>query len=303
MAEDLKEHIKNLLGEQKPMNPLMTGLKERVKKDGIQVKALIFDIYGTLLVSSSGDIQEKTFNATNLQKALIDASYILHDDMPEGAFNFMIEDFRFTILEHHKRAKQNKIPYPEINIREVWSEVLARAEKKYWITSRKESSMEKFIITFEVLSNNVYPMPGMEEIIRHCQKLGIPMGIVSNAQFYTPLIMNFYLHNEKLEETVPPFAPELTVFSYQYNKSKPDVYLFRKILPVLREKYHIEPSETVFVGNDMLKDIYTAKSAGFKTALFAGDKCSLKMRKDSVNNLHPDFVITDLQQIKKLVEQ
>lgn len=301
MANDLKKHIKSLLDDQKPLAPMMTGLKERTETNGIQIKALIFDIYGTLLVSSSGDIDESSFNALNLQKALIDANYIIHDDTPEGAFNFMIEDFRYTILEHHKRAKEDAIPHPEINIREVWSEVLERARKKYWITSGKESSLEKFIITFEVLSNNVFPMPGMEEIIRHCQEQGIPLGIVSNAQFYTPLIMNYYLHNEKLEETVPPFDPDLTVFSYQYNKSKPDDYLFRKIIPVLREKYRIEPAEAVFVGNDMLKDIYTANSAGFKTALFAGDKRSLKMREDSVNNLHPDFVLTDLQQIKKLI--
>lgn len=301
MGKDLKKHMQQLLDDQSELAPIATGLKERVDHDGCMIKAFIFDIYGTLLVSSSGDINEASFNTVNVQKALIDAGYVIHDDLPEGAFDFMLEDFRFTILEYHKKAKKSGVPYPEINIKNVWADVLQRASDKLWITVRKESCLEKFILTFEVLSNSVFPMPGMAEVIEFFKEKNYPLGIVSNAQFYTPLIMNYYLNNDHLEETVPPFDPDLTVFSYKLNKSKPDNYLFKKIIPVLKEKYDIRPSETVFVGNDMLKDIFTANSAGFKTALFAGDRRSLKMRKDSVENLHPDFVITDLEQLKKLI--
>ncbi|MCF8309550.1 MAG: HAD family hydrolase [Bacteroidales bacterium] len=302
MANDLKEHMKRLLDEQSPLAPLATDFEEKTELNGSHVKAFIFDVYGTLLVSSSGDIKESTFSELNLQKALIDADYIIHDDLPEGAFSFMLEDFRFTILEHHKRAKNKDIPYPEINIKEVWEEVLNRAAEKLWITIKEESCLEKFIITFEVLSNKVFPMPGMREIIDELKKLGYPMGIISNAQFYTPLIMNYFLRNEKLEEAVPPFDPELTVFSYQLNKSKPDDHLFRKIIPVLQQKYSIQPSEVVYVGNDMLKDIYAANAAGFKTALFAGDRRSLKLRENRVSDLSPDFIITELHQLKNLIK-
>ncbi|MCF8232391.1 MAG: HAD family hydrolase [Bacteroidales bacterium] len=302
MEKDLKEHMKRLLDDQSPLAPLATDFEEKTELNGSQIKAFIFDIYGTLLVSSSGDIKESTFSELNIQKALIDAGYVIHDDLPEGAFNFMLEDFRFTIFEYHKKAKSQESPYPEINIKEVWKKVLNRAAEKLWITIKQESCLEKFIITFEVLSNKVFPMPGMREIIDELKNLGYPLGIISNAQFYTPLIMNYFLRNEKMEEAIPPFDPELTVFSYQLNKSKPDDFLFRKIIPVLQKKYHIHPEEVVYVGNDMLKDIYAANAAGFKTALFAGDRRSLKLRENSVTNLRPDFVITDLYQLKKLIK-
>ena len=55
----------------------------------------------------------------------------------------------------------------------------------------------------------------------------------------------------------------------------------------------------LYVGNDMLNDIYPAAKAGFKTALFAGDSRSLRLRKDKpkCKYLSADIVITDLIQL------
>jgi len=49
----------------------------------------------------------------------------------------------------------------------------------------------------------------------------------------------------------------------------------------------------------MLNDIYPAQKVGFQTALFAGDKRSLRLRNDDprCKNLKPDLVITDLIQL------
>jgi putative hydrolase of the HAD superfamily len=59
----------------------------------------------------------------------------------------------------------------------------------------------------------------------------------------------------------------------------------------------------LFIGNDMLKDIYASSQVGFKTALFAGDKRSLRLRDDDERTagLKPDYVITELSQILEIV--
>ncbi|MDZ7774761.1 MAG: HAD hydrolase-like protein [Bacteroidales bacterium] len=132
------------------------------------------------------------------------------------------------------------------------------------------------MLTFELLSNQVYPMPGMADIIATFQH-NIPLGIVSNAQFYTPLIMNHYLKNEPSEEAIPPFDPDLTVFSFKLGKGKPDSYLYKSIIPNLKNKNTGWNQEALFIGNDMLNDVYAANKAGFKTALFAGDKMFAKV--------------------------
>ena len=35
-------------------------------------------------------------------------------------------------------------------------------------------------------------MPGMKEVIHKLAGKGLPLGIISNAQFYTPVILNFF---------------------------------------------------------------------------------------------------------------
>jgi putative hydrolase of the HAD superfamily len=58
----------------------------------------------------------------------------------------------------------------------------------------------------------------------------------------------------------------------------------------------IRHDEVLYVGNDMLNDIMPANSVGFRTALFAGDARSLRLREDepSVRGSTPDLVVTDL---------
>ena len=67
----------------------------------------------------------------------------------------------------------------------------------------------------------------------------------------------------------------------------------------MKNQYGINENETLYIGNDMLNDVYTAASCGLKTALFAGDKRSLRLRTDNpkVNGLSPDCIITELLQI------
>ena len=61
----------------------------------------------------------------------------------------------------------------------------------------------------------------------------------------------------------------------------------------------IPVNAALYLGNDMLNDIYPAQKVGFKTALFAGDARSLRLREDDpgCKNLSPDIIITDLIQL------
>ncbi len=74
--------------------------------------------------------------------------------------------------------------------------------------------------------------------------------------------------------------------------------LYQKLSNSL-SKIPLQPQEVLFIGNDMLNDIYGAQQMGFKTVLFAGDQRSLRWRKDHqlTQGLKPDFIINDLMQI------
>ncbi|MCL1812348.1 MAG: hypothetical protein FWG29_02365, partial [Treponema sp.] len=57
----------------------------------------------------------------------------------------------------------------------------------------------------------------------------------------------------------------------------------------------------LYIGNDMKNDITGAAGEGFTTALFAGDRRSLRLREDdpACAGKRPDMVLRDLQTLEK----
>ena len=80
--------------------------------------------------------------------------------------------------------------------------------------------------------------------------------------------------------------------------------LFGKVVDILEKEYNIKSDEVVYVGNDMLNDIYCASQFGFKTVLFAGDVRSLRLRANDerIQNIKPSAIITELPQLVDLVK-
>ncbi len=299
------KYIENWLSNLDELLPEETGVEARLKKlDG--VKALIFDIYGTLLISSSGDIDKADFLASNLREAITGSGLAfaqMDATAQEEVLALLLDKFMNIVNAHQDEGRKSGIPYPEIDIRKVWEDLLAFADKEKLLHRQKDFDALTLTFIFELLSNRVWPMPGMKEIIEYFHKQGYPLGIVSNAQFYTPVMMNYFLtRTTKMEETIKYFDPELTVFSYKLRRSKPDPGIFDPMLAGLKSKYGIEAGQAAFIGNDMLKDIYPAAQRGMKTVFFAGDKRSLRLRKDKaeVKGLMPDVVITELKQLKQI---
>ncbi len=302
MRNDSKKYIKNLLDNLDPLLPIPTGIKPRYSRDA-DIKAVVFDIYGTLLISSSGDVDQAEITEENLKQAL-DASGIKILDNNQNTLDYILNDFDRTINICQDAGRMNNLPYPEIDILSIWRIVLIHAKRKGLIAIEKDADISLMTCVFEFLSNKVSMMPGLIEMISALKERRIPLGIISNAQFYTPVLMNYYLNNKiSLKERIKGFDKELTVFSYKFGKGKPDQTLFNELVPTLKWNYGIIPAEVLFVGNDMLKDIYASNQTGFKTVLFVGDKRSLRMRKDDIRtkSLRPDYIIDHLEQITNIV--
>lgn len=68
-------------------------------------------------------------------------------------------------------------------------------------------------------------------------------------------------------------------------------------------RLEFDPANTLYVGNDMLNDIWTASQAGCRTCLFADDRRSLRLReKDKrCKKLVPDATVDHLHQITELI--
>jgi putative hydrolase of the HAD superfamily len=68
-------------------------------------------------------------------------------------------------------------------------------------------------------------------------------------------------------------------------------------VPRVARRRNIAPAEALYLGNDARKDIHPAASLGFRTALFAGDARSLRLRESEPGLLPPDAILTELSQI------
>lgn len=304
MELNFRNDIKKWLDSSEKLQPVPTTFCPNLKTDSKEkIKAVIFDIYGTLLISSSGDIDQASLNKDNMRAAMEAGGFDL-SDCKEETCSFLLDQFQVQVKKQHEELKTKGYPYPDVDIFEVWKDMFEAAENKGLLKLSGNESWADTIMVFELLSNRVYPMPGMKEVLLEIKEMGIPIGIVSNAQFYTPIIMNYFLTGEfSTDQHIDLFEEDLSVYSFKELRAKPDTALFDKFIPVLNNKYNIEPSETIFVGNDMLKDVYTATKAGLRTVLFAGDERSLRLREDDarVKGMFPDFIINDLKQLTQII--
>jgi putative hydrolase of the HAD superfamily len=258
---------------------------------------IFFDVYGTLFVSSLGDISvsKSHISPRHFYQTLKIAAYNPHNSAGTAARDL----YYSTIEEIHTRLRNEKNSFPEVDIRAVWQQVITVLGKNELIFKTEQSlSTEEVSILFESLTNPVFPMPGLEETLSYLKEMNCIIGIISNAQFYTPSIFSAFTGKSVSQLG---FQEQLCFFSYEYASAKPGTYLFNIAEKKIRNEFAAE-GEIIYVGNDMLNDISAAKSAGFKTALFAGDKRSLRLRSDDprCNDIKPDLVITDLRQLKWL---
>ena len=270
-----------------PLRPIPTEL-ERCGKPTGQINCILFDVYGTLIMSGSGDVGANKITKNELSRLgeLLKKYRIPHSPQ-------QLLDALFSAIQiEHRTMKNIGIDYPEVDIIRIWETLLASVNLK---------NLPAFALQFELIINPVYPMPHLQELLTICRRTGIKMGIISNAQFYTPIIMEFFL-NRSLSSM--GFDPSLTVFSYLEGRAKPSLDLFEKA-GVSLDNYHIPRSSALYVGNDMLNDIKPAHEAGFQTALYAGDARSLRLRTDDMRcrGIIADMIVSDLDQLVDLVEQ
>jgi len=251
------------------------------------LRCLLFDIYGTLFISESGDSGLPEQDPARLKgiEALLKKYKVQKSTRP------LLDDLQRAIQFRHAELHSRGVDFPEVRIDKIWQQVL---QIKDLATARQ------FAFEFELIANPAYPMPNLAKLLSACRRSGIPMGIISNAQFYTAYLFAWFLG------AVPEdlgYRSELIFYSYKYEIAKPSVVLFEMAAEKLIEK-KIPPASALYIGNDMLKDIFPAKTAGFQTALFAGDRRSLRLRSDDprCRDLKPDLVITDLGQLIKLIQ-
>lgn len=252
------------------------------------VKAVIFDIYGTIInywrpgFDDKQSRQKILYDVFKLVSEFFGMEYFLKEINPKDPPEKTLGDFYHGLiaLSHETASKKGKA-FPEVKIEEVWNVILSILMKHgydryklYECTPEELSRRIAFRYNFLSLGRELYP--GVVSALEKLKEQNIVLGILSNAQFYTPIDLTLMIRdqsNGKYDDLFELFDVDLTFFSYEYGIAKPDQVLYRRLYDALYE-YHILPSQAVMVGNDLILDIKPSQDNGMKTAFFCGDSCS-----------------------------
>ena len=292
--EQRKELIEWVSNHLQPMQMQETGAVAR-RADISAIRCVLFDVYGTLLISGSGDVGvlKSAVRADAFEKALKDVGLSGTDGVGEQGLALFLN----AIERSHMQSRKAGVDHPEVDICEIWHQVLhaLQADGALFGGDINEWIIRQFAVVYECRVNPVWLMPGAKEVLKRIQSGNCMLGIISNAQFFTPMILEA-LFGKKLGAL--GVDESLCSWSWRTGVAKPSRAIFTPVLRKLAE-CGVNAEQVLYVGNDVLNDIWAAQRCGCRTALFAGDQRSLRLRTEDprCKNVQPDAVITQLDQL------
>ncbi len=284
MYQDMIEWINR---EHKQLAVTSPNVPPCKKKKITDSKVVLMDVYGTLLTSSAGEIGLTLPSQDSL-------TYPLFEKLAEKGIvfeNLCFDELRGRLQEIiSKTNSQSEKLYPEVDILAIWSELLTTLKSEgHYLGTVSDESVAWLSLIYEWSDNPCDIMPGSVAYLHYLTANNIPYGLVTNSQFYTPVI---------LEALFSPLLPECTIdpqlcsWSFIQGEGKPSLEMFARVLAYIKDELKIAVADTIYIGNDMRNDIWTYQSMGGKGVLFAGDVLSLRLREDYNNRKKPDYQIS-----------
>jgi putative hydrolase of the HAD superfamily len=293
-------HEKKLYLQNRVYTPL--SYPSRVEKL-YDIKAVIFDIYGTLV-----DYWRSEFSDQDLkEQALLDSfkrtadffkfTEYLEEINPDTVPERTLHDFYHGLIAlNHEKSLKKGVTFPEVRIEEIWVVIIMMLGRHGYDSSildlgeaRDVAKCAAYYYNFHALGRHFYD--GVVSALSGLNENNIKCGILSNAQFYTPIDLTLFIRdqsNNTCDDYRDLFDNDLIFLSYEYGVAKPNQILLQKLYDALYE-LQILPNQTLFVGNDLSLDIQPAAEAGMRTAFFTGDDMSAFVHELS-GEVIPDIV-------------
>lgn len=155
---------------------------------------------------------------------------------------------REIVADDHNAARARGILCAEVD----WPSVLARA-------LGVDGLSDDFVFAHAQSVRSISLEPGFGGFLELCRAVGLPLGIVSNAQAYTLRELDGALGRDHRGD----FEPDLMFWSFQNGFSKPDPHVFQMLTARLAQR-GIRPEEALMIGDREDNDIEPARAAGMQ---------------------------------------
>jgi putative hydrolase of the HAD superfamily len=219
-----------------------------------------------------------------------------------------LRDFYHGLIAlDHEKSRKRGIQYPEVKIERIWELIVLMLKRHgYGIDAPglgetgEVARCMAYYYNFHALGRGFFP--GVVDTLKALREKNIRLGIVSNAQFYTPIDLTLFVRdqsNQTLDDYLELFDVDLMIMSYELGRAKPDAMLFERLYDALYQQ-HVLPEQTVFVGNDLTSDIAPARKVGMKTAFFSGDRGS-SFTHDMEGTIVPDIAFDGWEELPQML--
>ena len=237
----------------------------------MNIRAVAFDVNGTLVRILADDDEERIFRAV--------AHFLTYQGI--DLHRHELRDLYFQIMKEQLRASPEK--YPEFDAIGIWRSIIEdhRTDFTRTLPAGKLQQMPLFLAEMSrgISRRRLGLYPYVREVLDILRER-YPLAIVTDAQSTNA---RGELHKVGLLGYFDPI-----IVSGDHGYRKPDRRLFQHAL----DGMGVAAGNTLYVGNDMYRDIYGAREAGLTTVMFDSDQGS-KVYRDCV----PDYTITDFRDL------
>ncbi len=277
-----------------------------------EVRAVLWNVYGTLLAITGGDLifehPQPLLQNLALDKTL--QEFKMWSSMsrkPGQPADYLAQLYNQVLLEQKSFPGAGE-KYPEVGSDRLWEALIKKLlYKEYKWDAGFFGSLNEFsrkvAFFFHASLQGTACYPGAGDALRHVAGAGLVQGLLAEGQCFTPTQLQRGLAKQdesmKLDEFI---GAEERWLSYEIRGRKPSERLYREALNALNGR-GVDAGQILHVGSRIVLDVIPAKRLGMRTALFAGDKASLQATTEQLKetNSRPDVLLTELGQIADVV--
>ncbi len=276
------------------------------------IRAVLWDVYGTLLRVSEGRFTLFPDEEARLQIALDKTihEFNMWNHMyrkPGPPWQSIIGLYKNTIERQAMQAAARG-DFTEVNLVHIWGGLIMKLfEKEYTYDEGEYGDLDEFsekvAYFFHSCLQATEARSGAALAMSDIAASGLTQGFLSDGQSFT-LVQTLRALSKQGE--LPPlyqlFRPQSLILSYDTGVRKPSKSLFTEAVQQLRS-LGVQPQETLHISCRLSTDLVPARAAGMKTALLVAEKSGLEVSSDVLKDpaTRPDRLVTDLSQLRGLL--
>lgn len=242
----------------------------------MDIRAIAFDVNGTLVEIITEDDMEQIFRAAG--------HFLTYQGI--NLRRHHVRDLYFQYMKQQRKASPES--HPEFDAVGIWRRIIEEHMTDFSrnLPGEKLAQMPLFLAEMSrgISRHRLRLYPHVRAVLRVLRD-HYPLALVTDAQ-------SAYARGELQQVGLLKYFDPVIV-SGDHGYRKPDGRLFQKALDAIG----VAAEQTLYVGNNMYRDIYGARQAGLKTVLFDSDR-----GKREHLGCVPDFTINDHRDLLRILQ-